>query len=84
MYLLSNPSTQHRTTMKAARTLTTVAASAALLCALPTPSEAIEKVDTRNLNTAEDDVSRELMEVVSHSRNYYFVFPSFSSWSVSV
>ena len=54
--------------MKAARTLTTVAASAALLCALPTPSEAMEKVDTRNLNTAEDDVSRELMEVVSQSR----------------
>ena len=59
--------------MKAARTLTTVAASAALLCALLTPSEAIEKVDTRNLNTAEDDVSRELMHVVSHSELLFCV-----------
>lgn len=55
--------------MKAARTLTTAAASVALICALPTSTEAMEKVESRNLNMAEDDVSRELMHVVSHFDN---------------
>eukprot|EP00985_Skeletonema_marinoi_P006408 scaffold2771_cov198-Skeletonema_marinoi.AAC.6 len=46
--------------MKAAQTLTT---AAALLCALPTSVVALSKVETRNLDIAEDDASRGLMHV---------------------
>ncbi|KAK1741524.1 hypothetical protein QTG54_008002 [Skeletonema marinoi] len=46
--------------MKAAQTLTT---AAALLCALPASVVALSKVETRNLDIAEDDVSRGLMHV---------------------
>ncbi|KAL7439161.1 hypothetical protein ACHAXM_006561 [Skeletonema potamos] len=49
--------------MKAALTLSAVAASAALLCALPTSVEALRKVETRNLDVAGDDESRNLMHV---------------------
>jgi len=52
--------------MKAAQTLTT---AAALLCALPASVVALSKVETRNLDIAEDDVSRGLMHVVSHFEN---------------
>mmetsp|Transcript_19869 Transcript_19869/g.39811 ORF Transcript_19869/g.39811 Transcript_19869/m.39811 type:complete len:209 (-) Transcript_19869:208-834(-) len=46
--------------MKAAQTLTT---AAALLCALPASVVALSKVETRNLDIAEDDASRGLMHV---------------------
>jgi hypothetical protein len=52
--------------MKAALTLSAAAVSAALLCALPTSVEALNKVETRNLDIAEDDESRGLMHLVSH------------------
>mmetsp|Transcript_11266 Transcript_11266/g.16918 ORF Transcript_11266/g.16918 Transcript_11266/m.16918 type:complete len:209 (-) Transcript_11266:212-838(-) len=46
--------------MKTAQTLTT---AAALLCALPASVVALSKVETRNLDIAEDDASRGLMHL---------------------
>ena len=54
--------------MKATQTLTT---ATALLCALPASVVALSKVETRNLDVA-DDASRGLMHLVSHFANIPF------------